>query len=78
MVIEDLIDLGITGWHPGEAQAHDINEVKAEYGDRIALPSNIDPQYTLTKGTLREVDEEVRTRIRDLAPGCGYCVSSGG
>lgn len=77
MVIEDLIDLGITGWHPIEKQAHDINAVKATYGDRIALLGNIDLQYTLTKGTPQEVDEEVRTRIRDLAPGGGYCVSSG-
>ncbi len=77
MVIEDLIDVGIHGWHPVEKQAHDINEIKAEYGDRIAILGNIDLQYTLTKGTPEEVDDEVRTRIRDLAPGGGYCVSSG-
>ncbi len=77
MIIDELIDTGITGWHPVEKQAHDINQVKAEYGDRIALLGNIDLQYTLTKGTPQEVDEEVRTRIRDLAPGGGYCVSSG-
>ena len=77
MLIEDLIDLGITGWHPIEKQAHDINEVKAKYGDRIALLGNIDLQYTLTRGTPQEVDDEVRTRIRDSAPGGGYCVSSG-
>jgi len=77
MVIEDLIDMGITGWHPVEAQAHDINKVKAEYGDRISLLGNIDLQYTLTKGTPQEVEEEVCNRIRDLAPGGGYCVSSG-
>jgi uroporphyrinogen decarboxylase len=77
MVLEELIELGITGWHPVEKQAHDINEVKARYGDRIALLGNIDLQYTLTKGTPQDVDDEVRTRIRDLAPGGGYCVSSG-
>jgi uroporphyrinogen decarboxylase len=77
MIIEDLIGLGIDGWHPVEKQAHDINEIKAKYGDRIALLGNIDLQYTLTKGTPQEVDEEVRTRIHDLAPGGGYCVSSG-
>ena len=76
-VIEDLIDLGITGWHPVEKQAHDINVVKAQYGDRIALLGNIDLQFTLTKGTPQQVADEVRTRIRDLAPGGGYCVSSG-
>ena len=77
MVIEDLIDLGITAWHPVEKQSHDINEVKAQYGDRIALLGNIDLQYTLTRGTPQQVTDEVRTRIRDLAPGGGYCVSSG-
>ncbi len=77
MVIDDLIDLGISAWHPVEKQAHDINQVKASYGDRIALLGNIDLQYTLTKGTPQEVNEEVHTRIRDLAPGGGYCVSSG-
>ncbi len=77
MVLDDLIDLGITGWHPIEKTAHDINEVKAKYGHRIALLGNIDLQYTLTRGTPEEVEEEVNTRIRDLAPGGGYCVSSG-
>jgi len=77
VLIEDLIGLGITGWHPIEKPAHNINQVKAEYGDKIALLGNIDLEYTLTKGTPQEVDEEVRTRIRDLAPGGGYCVSSG-
>ena len=77
MVIEELLATGIDGWHPVEKQAHDINEIKAKYGQRIALLGNIDLQYTLTKGTPEEVDQEVRTRIKDLAPGGGYCVSSG-
>jgi uroporphyrinogen decarboxylase len=77
MIIEDLLATGIDGWHPVEKQAHDINEVKAQYGNRIALLGNIDLQYTLTKGTPEEVDAEVRERIRDLGPGGGYCVSSG-
>ena len=51
--------------------------LKAQYGDRIALLGNIDLQYTLTRGTPQQVTDEVRTRIRDLAPGGGYCVSSG-
>ena len=77
MVIEELLATGIDGWHPVEKQAHDINEIKAKYGQRIALLGNIDLQYTLTKGTPEEVDQEVRTRIKDLGPGGGYCVSSG-
>jgi uroporphyrinogen decarboxylase len=54
----------------------DINELKREYGARISLIGNIDLGYTLTLGTPEEVWEEVRQRIRDLAPGGGYAVAS--
>jgi uroporphyrinogen decarboxylase len=54
----------------------DINEVKEKYGHSLCIIGNIDLAYTLTRGTPREVEAEVRQRIRDIAPGGGYCVSS--
>ncbi len=56
--------------------AERIVEVKRRYGDRLCLIGNIDLGYTLTRGTPEEVEAEVRERIRTLAPGGGYCVSS--
>jgi uroporphyrinogen decarboxylase len=52
-----------------------INEVKARYGDRLALIGNIDTNL-LTIGTPEQVREQVRQRIRDLAPGGGYAVGA--
>lgn len=75
-VIPDLIRLGLNALHPIEPKAMDINEVKARYGDRLALFGNIDLSYTLTRGTPAEVRAEVRQRIKDLAPGGGYAVGS--
>jgi len=75
-VVEDIIGCGFDGLNPIEPPAMDINAVKREYGRRISIIGNIDLGYTLTRGTPDEVREEVRQRIRDLAPGGGYAVSS--
>jgi uroporphyrinogen decarboxylase len=54
----------------------DIRAMKRECGDRLCLLGNVDLNI-LTAGTPREVDEEVRGLIRDVAPGGGYIVTSG-
>jgi uroporphyrinogen decarboxylase len=75
-VVEDIIGCGFDGLNPIEPPAMDINAIKREYGRRVAIIGNIDLGYTLTRGTPDEVRAEVRQRIRDLAPGGGYAVSS--
>jgi uroporphyrinogen decarboxylase len=45
-------------------------------GDRLCLLGNIDLGYTLTRGTPQKVEQEVKEKIRTLAPGGGYCVGS--
>ena len=78
-VLDDLIALGVEAIHPIEPKAMDIYELKQKYGDRLALFGNIDLGYTRIPGTGRpeDVRAEVRQRIKDLAPGGGYGVSSG-
>jgi uroporphyrinogen decarboxylase len=44
-------------------------------GDRLSFHGGIDVQQVLPFGTPEEVREEVRHRIRDLAPGGGYIAS---
>jgi len=74
-VIPDLIALGLNGLHPIEPKAMDINEVKAKHGDKLALIGNIDMDL-LARGTPDQVREQVRQRIRELAPGGGYAVGA--
>jgi uroporphyrinogen decarboxylase len=74
-VIPDLIALGVNALHPIEPKAMDINLVKAKYGDKLALIGNIDMNL-LTLGTPEEVRDQVRQRIKDLAPGGGYAVGA--
>lgn len=75
-VIDDLIDCGINGLHPIEPKAMDIVAVKQKYGRKLCLCGNIDLAYTLTLGTPEEVAEEVKLRLRQVAPGGGYCLGS--
>lgn len=71
-VMDDLADCGIKGIHPIEPQAMDIVEVKKRYGDRFCIFGNIDLDHTLTRGTVEEVEQLVKKRIKQLAPGGGY------
>lgn len=75
-VVEDIVGCGFDGLNPIEPPSMDINAVKQQCGRRISIIGNIDLGYTLTRGTPAEVRAEVRQRIRDLAPGGGYAVSS--
>jgi len=75
-LIDDLIEIGYHGLHPIQPNAMNINEVKEKYGKRLCLLGNINLDSTLTLVTPDDVREEVRIRIRDLAPGGGYCVAS--
>lgn len=74
-ILPDLVGLGLNGLHPIEPKAMDINEVKRRYGKKLALIGNIDMDL-LARGTPAQVREQVRQRIRDLAPGGGYAVGA--
>ena len=75
-IMEDLLTLGMSGIHPIQPSAMDINQVKARYGHRVCILGNIDLDYTLTLGTPEEVDKEVKEKIAALAPGGGYIITS--
>jgi uroporphyrinogen decarboxylase len=75
-VMDDLIECGIDALHPIEPKAMDIAYLKRKYGHRLCLCGNIDLSYTLTLGTPEEVAEEVKQRLREIAPGGGYCAGS--
>ena len=74
--MDDLVDLGIAGFHPNEKGAMDIRAMKRRYGHSLCILGNVD-LVTLGIGTQEEVVSEVRGLIRDLGPGGGYIISSG-
>ena len=75
-VFNDLADCGIKAIHPIEPQAMNIVDVKKEYGNKFCIFGNIDLEYTLTRGTVAEVEALVKQRIKELAPSGGYGVAA--
>jgi uroporphyrinogen decarboxylase len=75
-ILDDLISAGICAAHPMEVGAMDIRQVKRDYGDRLCVLGNVDLNL-LGLGTPDEVDAEVKSLVRDVAPGGGYILSSG-
>ena len=75
-LMQDLLKLGINGLHPIEPGAMDIVQVKEQFGARVCLIGNIDLHYTLTQGTVEEVEAEVKERIEAIGKGGGYIISS--
>ncbi|MBN1900274.1 nucleoside 2-deoxyribosyltransferase [Candidatus Sumerlaeota bacterium] len=75
-VFDDIIKAGVNAVHPIEPMAMDIVEVKKKYKGKLCVMGNIDLGYTLTRGTPEETAEEVKERLRAVAPGGGYCLGS--
>ena len=74
-LIPDLVEIGVDAINPVQVSARgmDSRRLKSEYGDRIAFwGGGCDTQRVLPFGTVEDVEEEVRSRIRDLAPGGGF------
>lgn len=74
-VMDDLLTLGMNGLNPIEPGAMDIEEIKKKYGNKICICGNIDLN-NLASGTKESVEKEVKAKIKKLAPGGGYIVTS--
>jgi hypothetical protein len=74
-VLDDLVELGLSGIHPVEPGAMDLAETKRRYGKRLCLCGHIDLE-TLSTGTPAQVERLVREAISVAGPGGGYIAGS--
>lgn len=76
-VMEDIVGTGLDALDPIEPLAHmDIGDVKARYGDRIALCGNVDCMHILPHGTQEQVTEAVKETIAKASPMGGHVLAS--
>jgi len=75
-VFDDIIDCGVNAIQPIEPKAMDIIKVKERVKDKLCVIGNIDLIYTLTRGTVEEVEAEVKERISTVGPGGGYVLGT--
>ncbi len=73
--LDDLIEIGVDILNPVQVSATrmDTAQLKKRFGKRLSFwGGGCDTQAMLNSGTPAQVREEVRRRIRDLAPGGGF------
>jgi uroporphyrinogen decarboxylase len=78
-LIPDLIEAGVDILNPVQVSANGMNtkELKRDFGDILTFwGGGIDTQKVLPFGSPKEVREEVKRRIDDLAPGGGFVFST--
>ncbi len=77
LLLPDLIDSGLTVFHP--VQKHTMDEVRiaAEFGDRLTFLAGIDVQHTLQEKDPAGVRAEVRFLIDTFDGQGGMCIAAG-
>lgn len=74
--IPDFIEIGVDALNPVQVRAkgmEDTAKLKREFGDKLTFwGGGCDTQRVLPFGNIDEVRQEVKTRIKDLAPGGGF------
>jgi uroporphyrinogen decarboxylase len=76
-IIDMIIDSGIDCLDPIDPQAGmDLAEVKAKYGDKVALKGNVDCAQLMTFGTPEETVAATKEVLRIGATGGGFILSS--
>lgn len=76
--IPDLIDMGVDILNPVQVSADgmDTEKLKEEFGDDLTFWGAIDTQHVLPHGSPKDVEEEVKKRIKDLGEQGGYVLTS--
>lgn len=77
-LLDDMIEMGVDALNPVQKNAArmELQRLKAEYGDRLSFWGGVDAITVLPFGTERDVEEEVRRTMRELAPGGGFILNT--
>ena len=73
-LLPDLIEIGVTAINPVQPECMDPAEIKRHFGRDLALWGCTAVQSVYATGTRGDVLDEIRTRMRTVAPGGGYLV----
>ncbi len=77
-LIPDFIEIGVDILHPVQVECQgmqDTRQLKREFGNDLTFWGALDNQHVLSFGSPRDVRDEVRRRIDDLAPGGGFVLT---
>ncbi|MDZ7845271.1 MAG: uroporphyrinogen decarboxylase family protein [Anaerolineales bacterium] len=78
-LLGELVDMGIDALNPVQVSAKGMDDTRAlkeQWGEEITFWGGVDTHYVLPRGTVEEVEAEVRRRLNDLAVDGGYVLAS--
>jgi uroporphyrinogen decarboxylase len=77
--IPDLIEIGVDVVNPVQPECPDMDlaTLKEKYGDKITFCGGIGSQSILPRGTVEDVENEVKRALKAGAAGGGYIVAPG-
>jgi uroporphyrinogen decarboxylase len=74
-LIDDLAEIGVAIINPVQVSAMgDTAALKARFGNKVTFWGGIDTQHVLPRGSVADVEAEVRRRMHDLGPSGGFVV----
>ena len=75
--IPDLIDAGFDILNPVESDliGMDPAELKRDFGKDLVFMGGVDVKKILTKGNRRDIQREIRRRVREMGQGGGYILA---
>jgi uroporphyrinogen decarboxylase len=76
-ILPDLAEIGFNAIHPIQPECMDILQARQIVGNKVCLIGNLSLGYPLGTGKPEDVARETEILIRKIAPGGGYCFSSG-
>ena len=62
-ILDDLIDAGLTVFHPVQKHTMDRTETARRFGDRLTFMAGVDVQQTMQTGTPDDVRQDVRELV---------------
>ena len=76
--IPDLIEDGVDILNPVQvtAKGMDTRILKRDFGGRLTFWGGIDTKHVMPSGSTEVVENEVKKRIHDLAPGGGFVLAA--
>lgn len=77
-LLPDLIESGVDIINPVQVAATgmDSRELKTEFGGQLSFWGGVDTQRVMPFGTPDDVENEVKKRVADLAPGGGFVLTA--
>ena len=74
-IIPDLIDVGLDILNPIQPKSMDPAEVKRRFGDKLTFWGTVDIQEVMPFGSVDDVIQEVKLRIRTVGKGGGLIIA---